>query len=129
MQRRTALVIAAVAVSAPLLTVGGLAVAADHVRLGPGTTETTQIGSTGGQAGERSGAPAQADNSSPDSGSSYYNGVAPWAEDHGGDNCAFESDRGTELAIANDCAPRATADPGSHHDDDAYDDDDAYEDD
>jgi hypothetical protein len=127
MQRRTALVIATVAVSAPLLAVSGLAVAADHVRLGPGTTETTQVGSPGGQASERSGTSAPADNSSPDSGSSYHNGVAPGAEEHGDDDCAFDSDHGTDLD--SDCASRATADPGSHHDDDAYDDDDAYEDD
>ncbi len=128
MQRRTALVIATVAVSAPLLAVSGLAVAADHVRLGPGTTETTQVGSTGGQASERSGTSAPADNSSPDSGSSYDNGSAPRAEDYGDDDCAFESDHGTELH-SDDCAPSATVEPGSHHDDDGYDDDDAYEDD
>lgn len=116
MQRRTALVIATVAVSAPLLAVGGLAVSADHVRLGPGTTNTTQVGSTGGPAGERSGAPAQADSSSPDTGSSY---------DDGDDGCALESDDRTELHT--DCAPSATIEPGSHHDD-AYDDD-AYDDD
>jgi hypothetical protein len=122
MQRRTALVIATVAVSVPLLTVGGLAVAADHIRLGPGTTATTHIGSTSGEAGERAGTSPGADNSTPNSGSSSYNGLGQGADDYG-DDCAFESDRGTDPD--DDCAPGATAHPDSHHDDD----DDAYEDD
>jgi hypothetical protein len=127
MQRQTALVVAAVAVSAPLLAVGGLAVAADHVHLGPATTETTQVGSTGGQAGGRSGTPAQADNSWQDTGSSSQNGGTPRAEDYWDDDCAFESDHGTELH-SDDCAFSATAEPGSHHDDDAYEDE-TYDDD
>jgi hypothetical protein len=121
MQRRTALVIATVAVSVPLLTVGGLAVAADHIRLGPGTTATTQIGSTGGQAGERAGTSPDADSTS-NGGSSFSNDGAQGADDYGDDDCAFGSDGGTDPD--DDCAPGATADPGSHHDDD-----DGFEDD
>jgi hypothetical protein len=127
MQRQTALVVAAVAVSAPLLAVGGLAMAADHVRLGPATTGTTQVGSTSGQGGGRSGTPAQADNSSQDTASSSQNGVTSQAENYWDDDCAFESDHGTELH-SDDCAPSAIAEPGSHHDDDAYEDE-TYDDD
>lgn len=122
MNRRMALVVAAAAASIPLLAVGGLALAADHAR--PGTSETTVVGTAGGEAAEPSTGPAMDPTAPARQDDGDREGASVVDEDDDGDDtdgrdCDREADDRAESNSA--CTPPYGID--DHDDDDGADDD------
>jgi hypothetical protein len=93
MHRRRALIVAAAAVSVPLLAVGGLALAAEHAR--PGTSETTLVGTAGDDAQERPAASEDGQAPVPDATDEDRDDPTSVDDDRVGDDSS--DDRGCDL--------------------------------
>jgi hypothetical protein len=132
MQRRMALAVATAALSVPLLAVGGLAIAADHVR--PDRPASSQLGDDRGAGTEQGGAAAQLGTPAPAPTDDRMSGggdrdddhgtAVPHADDstddHGCDDYADDDGYSDDSDSGSGC----TASPGHHDDhDDHYDDD------